>query len=100
MSKLRNLSLRSSLTALVLFFISMLAAVGAIAMQQLWSISQKQRAMYTETVMPLRVVVDAARQGATHFRRMYVYIWRDWRYRPTCTCSTRLRPLFLARYSA
>ncbi|WP_291381133.1 MULTISPECIES: methyl-accepting chemotaxis protein [Achromobacter] len=75
MSKLRNLSLRSSLTALVLFFIVMLVAVGAIAMQQLWSISQKQRAMYTETVMPLRVVVDAARQGATHFRRMYVYIW-------------------------
>ncbi|WBX87408.1 methyl-accepting chemotaxis protein [Achromobacter mucicolens] len=75
MSKLRNLSLRSSLTALVLFFILMLVAVGAIAMQQLWSISQKQRAMYTETVMPLRVVVDAARQGATHFRRMYVYIW-------------------------
>ena len=75
MSKLRNLSLRSSLTALVLFFILMLVAIGAIAMQQLWSISQKQRAMYTETVMPLRVVVDAARQGATHFRRMYVYIW-------------------------
>ncbi len=75
MSKIRNLSLRSSLTALVLFFILMLVAVGAIAMQQLWSISQKQRAMYTETVMPLRVVVDAARQGATHFRRMYVYIW-------------------------
>ncbi|MFJ3461333.1 methyl-accepting chemotaxis protein [Achromobacter spanius] len=75
MSKLRNLSLRVSLTALVLFFIVMLVAVGAIAMQQLWSISQKQRAMYTETVMPLRVVVDAARQGATHFRRMYVYIW-------------------------
>ena len=77
MSKFRNLSLRSSLTALVLFFILMLVAVGAIAMQQLWSISQKQRAMYTETVMPLRVVVDAARQGATHFRRMYVYIWNS-----------------------
>ena len=75
MSKLKNLSLRSSLIALVLFFIVTLLAVGAIAMQQLWSISQKQRAMYTETVMPLRVVVDAARQGATHFRRMYVYIW-------------------------
>ena len=84
----------------MLFFILMLVAVGAIAMQQLWSISQKQGAIYTETVMPLRVVVDGARQGATHFRRMYVYIWRDWRYRPTCTCSTRLRPLFLARYSA
>ena len=75
MSKFRNISLRSNLIALVLFFIVMLIAVGAIAMQQLWSISQKQRAMYTETVMPLRVVVDAARQGATHFRRMYVYIW-------------------------
>ncbi|SIT10546.1 methyl-accepting chemotaxis protein [Achromobacter sp. MFA1 R4] len=75
MSKLRNLSLRGSLIALVLFFTATLVVVGAIAMQQLWSISQKQRAMYTETVMPLRVVVDAARQGATHFRRMYVYIW-------------------------
>ncbi|EHK67698.1 methyl-accepting chemotaxis protein, partial [Achromobacter arsenitoxydans] len=75
MSKLKNLSLRSSLIALVLFFIVTLLAVGVISMKQLWSVSQQQRAMYTETVMPLRVVVDAARQGATHFRRMYVYIW-------------------------
>ncbi|RYF54191.1 MAG: methyl-accepting chemotaxis protein, partial [Comamonadaceae bacterium] len=68
------ISLRTKLIALVIFFIATLLAVGAIGMQQLWSVSQQQRAMYTDTVVPLRVVVDAARQGATHFRRMYVYI--------------------------
>ncbi|OZI69149.1 methyl-accepting chemotaxis protein [Bordetella genomosp. 1] len=74
MAKLRNLSLRTTLIALVLFFIATLLAVGVIAMQQLWSVSNKQRAMYTDTVVPVRTVLDAARQGATHFRRMYVYI--------------------------
>jgi methyl-accepting chemotaxis protein len=51
-----------------------LLAVGAIGMKQLWSVSQQQRLMYTDTVVPVRMVMDAARQGATHFRRMYVYI--------------------------
>jgi methyl-accepting chemotaxis protein len=70
-----NLTLRKKLIGLIFFFVVTLLAVGAIGMQQLRTLSQQQRAMYTDTVQPLRVVVDAARQGATHFRRMYVYIW-------------------------
>ncbi len=70
-----SISLRTKLIGLVVFFVVTLLGVGAIGMQQLWSVSQKQRAMYTDTVVPLRVVVDAARQGATHFRRLYAYIY-------------------------
>jgi methyl-accepting chemotaxis protein len=71
-----TLTLRKKLLGLVFFFVAILLAVGGIGMQQLWSVSQSQRAMYTETVVPVRIVMDAARQGATHFRRMYVYIWK------------------------
>ena len=74
MSQRSRLTLRKKLVGLILFFVATLIAVGAIGMQQLWSVSQSQRAMYTETVVPVRIVMDAARQGATHFRRMYVYI--------------------------
>ncbi|VFR84752.1 Methyl-accepting chemotaxis protein I (serine chemoreceptor protein) [plant metagenome] len=74
MLSLQNLSLKKKLTGLVLFFIATLLALGAIAMRELWSVSQQQRAMYTDTVQPLRVVVDAAREGATHYRRLYKYI--------------------------
>jgi methyl-accepting chemotaxis protein len=74
MSQRSHLTLRKKLVGLILFFVATLIAVGAIGMQQLWSVSQSQRAMYTETVVPVRIVMDAARQGATHFRRMYVYI--------------------------
>ncbi|RYF08200.1 MAG: methyl-accepting chemotaxis protein [Comamonadaceae bacterium] len=75
MQKTSSVTLKTKLVGLIAFFIVTLLAVGAIGMQQLWSVSQKQRAMYTDTVVPLRVVVDAARQGATHFRRMYAYIY-------------------------
>ncbi|MGJ7487940.1 methyl-accepting chemotaxis protein [Variovorax sp. LT2P21] len=74
MSQRSHLTLRKKLIGLILFFVATLIAVGAIGMQQVWSVSQSQRAMYTETVVPVRIVMDAARQGATHFRRMYVYI--------------------------
>ena len=74
MSPRSPFTLRKKLVGLILFFVATLIAVGAIGMQQLWSVSQSQRAMYTETVVPVRIVMDAARQGATHFRRMYVYI--------------------------
>jgi len=72
-----KITLKTQLSALIVFFIATLVLVGTLAMQQLWSIAHQQRAMFTDTVVPVRVVVDAARQGATHFRRMYVYIWKE-----------------------
>ncbi|MET1116543.1 MAG: methyl-accepting chemotaxis protein [Comamonas sp.] len=77
MSSSSKITLKSKLSALIVFFIATLVLVGTLAMQQLWSIAHQQRAMFTDTVVPVRVVVDAARQGATHFRRMYVYIWKE-----------------------
>ncbi|PWF25226.1 methyl-accepting chemotaxis protein [Corticimicrobacter populi] len=69
-------TLKNKLSALIIFFIATLVLIGILAMQQLWHVSAQQRVMYTDTVTPVRVLMDAARQGATHFRRMYVYIWQ------------------------
>lgn len=76
MPSFTKLTLQGKLSALIVFFIATLVLIGVLAMQQLWRVSQKERAMYTDTVEPVKVVMDAARQGATHFRRMYVYIWQ------------------------
>ena len=67
-------TLAQKLTALVAFFLVLLLLVGGTGLLQLRSVSAAQREMYTDTVVPLRKVVDGGRQAAVHFRRMYPFI--------------------------
>ncbi len=74
MGFLGTMSLARKLTVLVVFFLAVTMALGAIAIYQLRKVSDAQREMYSGTVVPLRMVVDGGRQAAVHFRRMYPYI--------------------------
>ncbi len=70
----KNMTLAQKLVALVVFFLALLLLVGATGLAQLRAVSAAQREMYTDTVVPLRKVVDGGRQAAVHFRRMYPFI--------------------------
>ncbi len=70
----KNASLAQKLSALVGVLLLILVVVGVTAITQLRSVSAAQREMYTDTVVPLRKVVDGGRQAAVHFRRMYPYM--------------------------
>ncbi|WP_180129046.1 methyl-accepting chemotaxis protein [Rhodoferax sp. BLA1] len=69
-----HLRLSQKLYGLVSFFLLALVLASALGIVQMKQLSDEQRLMYTETVVPLRKVVDAGRQAAVHFRRMYPYI--------------------------
>jgi methyl-accepting chemotaxis protein len=71
---LSRLPLSRKLLLLVLVLLAPTLLVGAIGIMKLRSVSEAQRTMYTDTVLPLRIVVDGGRQAAVHFRRMYPYI--------------------------
>jgi len=71
---LQTLRLSQKLYGLVSFFLLALVLASALGILQMKQLSDEQRLMYTETVVPLRQVVDAGRQAAVHFRRMYPYI--------------------------
>lgn len=73
MPRKSSLTLARKLTALVAFFLILLLLVGVTGLVQLRSVSAAQREMYTDTVVPLRKVVDGGRQAAVHFRRMYPF---------------------------
>lgn len=77
MNLLKNLPLSQKLYGLVAFFVIALVLVGVMGITQMRSVSEEQRRMYANTVVPLRQVVDAGRQAAVHFRRMYPYILKD-----------------------
>ncbi len=70
----KNITLAQKLVALVAFFLAVVLLVGATGLAQLRAVSAAQREMYTDTVVPLRKVVDGGRQAAVHFRRMYPFI--------------------------
>jgi methyl-accepting chemotaxis protein len=74
MSFFNGLRLSQKLYGLVAFFLLALVLAGALGIVQMRAVSDAQRLMYTDTVVPLRQVVDAGRQAAVHFRRMYPYI--------------------------
>ena len=74
MHAFKNSKLATKLVVLLGFFLVALVLVGALGIVKLFNVSAAQRQMYTGTVVPLRTVVDAGRQAATHFRRMYPYI--------------------------
>lgn len=71
---MKNLKLIHRLMLLLGVFLLSLVAVGVLGISQLRQISDAQRQMYSDVVIPLRVVVDGGRQAAVHFRRMYPYI--------------------------
>ncbi len=70
----KHATMAQKLSALVGFLLLILLVVGVTAITQLRQISAAQRDMYTDTVVPLRKVVDGGRQAAVHFRRMYPYM--------------------------
>ncbi|WP_051443526.1 methyl-accepting chemotaxis protein [Curvibacter gracilis] len=69
-----RMKLVSRLLVLMAFFLLAFVGVGVFSIIEMRAVSAEQRAMYTDTVVPLRLVVDGGRQAAVHFRRMYPYI--------------------------
>ncbi|BEU98857.1 MCP four helix bundle domain-containing protein (plasmid) [Acidovorax sp. DW039] len=67
-------SLVFKISFLLIYCISGLIIVSALGGTQLLRASSAVSSMYGDTVVPLRLVVDAGRQAAVHFRRMYPYI--------------------------
>nr|WP_315464013.1 methyl-accepting chemotaxis protein [uncultured Rhodoferax sp.] len=77
MKMFHALSLAKKLYLLIAFFMLALVITGGVGIQAMRQASQAQSIMYANTVVPLRQVVDAGRQAAVHFRRMYPYILKD-----------------------
>ncbi|CAM3848067.1 methyl-accepting chemotaxis protein [Paracidovorax anthurii] len=75
MKFLERLTLSQRLMALTAFFLVSLLIVGGLGISVLKDISQRQRQMYQEKLEPMQTMSTAARQMATHFRRVYPYVF-------------------------
>ena len=71
---MRHLKFAHKLFVLVGFCVLAIIFIGTIGVYHLKVLSVVQRDAYTNQIVPLRMMGQAATQAATHFRRMYPYV--------------------------